>query len=436
MPYFSRLGDVGKKQTIRPCHANDLPWRPAGNQKNSPEYISLTTLIFTVNFRVMHTRTLKILKSAFFLFGPRGVGKSTWVKENFQHARVIDLLPPAESLKYAKDPSLLSASIKTETRDTWIVIDEIQKVPALLDEVHHLMENEGYERFALTGSSARKLKRGAANLLGGRAIVKAMYPFTSRELDFQLDPETVLQYGLLPLSVNAEDEEQKEAFLRSYLVTYINEEVKAEGFVRNIGHFSRFLDIAALVAGTRINVSGLARDAGIGRDTVQGYFSIFEDTLLGSYLPAYKPRAKIKEVSKPKFYWFDPGVLNVAAGAFDQPMPKDWHGVLLEHWIHHELQAYLDYGLIKGSLGYWRTPSGSEVDFIWWYGDKTIGIEVKSSKKFRKEYLKGLKSLKESMSLHGAYLVYPGSEELLIDDIRIMPVMDFLRQLHEGRILG
>lgn len=384
----------------------------------------------------MYTRTLKIPGTSFFLFGPRGIGKSTWVKENFQDARIIDLLTTAESLKYTKDPGRLSAVIKTEPRDKWIVIDEIQKVPALLDEVHHLMENEGYERFALTGSSARKLKRGAANLLGGRAIVKAMYPFTSRELDFRLDPEAVLQYGLLPLSVNSEDEEQKEAFLRSYLVTYINEEIKSEGFVRNIGHFARFLDVASLVAGTRINVSGLARDAGIGRDTVEGYFSIFEDTLLGGYLPAYKPRAKIKEVSKPKFFWFDPGVLNVAAGAFDQPMPRDWKGILLEHWIHHELRAYLDYGLIKGSLGYWRTTSGSEVDFIWWYGEKTVGIEVKSSKIFRKEYLKGLKSLKEGMTTHGAYLVYLGSEKLIIDDIMIMPVMDFLRQLHEGHILG
>lgn len=339
-------------------------------------------------------------------------------------------------MKYAKTPSLLSAAVKTEPKDRWIVIDEIQKTPALLDEVHHLMENEGYQRFVLSGSSARKLKRGAANMLAGRAITRAMYPFTSKELDFNLDPRTVLEYGLLPLSVNHGDKELKEAFLKSYLVTYISEEVKAEGFVRHIGHFSRFLDIAALTAGTRVNVSGLARDAGIGRDTVQGYFSIFEDTLLGSWLKAYKPRAKVKEVTKPKFYWFDPGVLNTAAGAFDQPMPRDWQGVLLEHWIHHELTAYLDYNAVKGSLGFWRTPSGTEVDFIWWYGEKTVGIEVKSSTTIRKQHLKGLKTLGESMAVEASYLVYLGSEELLIDGIHIMPVMQFLRKLHNSSIIG
>ena len=263
-----------------------------------------------------------------------------------------------------------------------------------------------------------------------------MYPFTSKELDFKLDPEMVLKYGLLPLSVNPEEEEQKEAFLKSYVITYLNEEIKAEGFVRNIGDFSRFLDIASLVASTQLNISALARDAGIGRDTVQGYFGVFEDTLLGSYLRAYKPRAKVKEVSKPKFYWFDPGVLNAAAGAFDQPMPRDWRGVLLEHWIHHELKAYLEYGSKKGSLGFWRTPSGSEVDFIWWYGEKTVGIEVKSSTNLRKEQLKGLKALNTSMAVQASYLVYMGNEELLIDDIHIMPVMNFLRKLHDGRILG
>lgn len=384
----------------------------------------------------MYTRSLNVPGCSFFLFGPRGVGKSTWIKQTFQDARIFDLLPAGEFLKFAKNPSLLSAAVTTEPKDRWIVIDEIQKAPALLDEVHHLMENEGYQRFVLSGSSARKLKRGAANMLAGRAITKAMYPFTSKELDFNLDPQKVLEYGLLPLSVNHGEQGLKAAFLKSYLVTYISEEVKAEGFVRNIGHFSRFLDIASLTAGTQINISGLARDAGIGRDTVQGYYSIFEDTLLGSYLKAYKPRAKVKEVTKPKFYWFDPGVLNAAAGAFDQPMPRDWQGVLLEHWIHHELKAYLDYNAVKGSLGFWRTPSGTEVDFIWWYGETAVGIEVKSSTTIRKQHLKGLKTLAESMAIEASYLVYLGSEELLIEGIQIIPVMQFLRKLHQGAIIG
>lgn len=384
----------------------------------------------------MYARSLTCQNSSFFLFGPRGVGKSTWLKQVFPNARFIDLLPPQMGLKYSKDPSLLGATIRAEPKDRWIVIDEIQKVPELLDEVHHLIENDGFTRFALSGSSARKLKRGAANMLAGRAITKSMYPFTSNELGFKIDPNSVLEFGLLPLCINAADPAQKEAFLRSYVVTYINEEIKAEGLVRSIGHFSRFIDIAALVAGGQINISGLARDAGIGRDTVAGYFSVFEDTLLGSYLHAYRPRAKVKEVSKPKFYWFDTGVLNAAAGAFDQPMPKDWQGILLEHWVYHELKSFLDYNLVRGSLGYWRTPSGSEVDFIWWYGKKVIGIEVKSSSNFRKDYLKGLKSLRENMEVTAAYIVYLGMEELIIDNVRVLPVLTFLKNLHKGALIN
>lgn len=272
-------------------------------------------------------------------------------------------------------------------------------------------------------------------MLGGRANKKSMYPFNSRELDFNVDVGQVLEFGMLPLSILAEEVEQKEFFLRSYLLTYINEEIRAEGLVRDIGTFSRFLDIASLVAGTQVNVSGLARDAGIGRDTVQGYFSIFEDTLLGSFLQAYRPRAKVKEVQKRKFYWFDPGVLNAAAGAFDQPMPKDWQGVLLEHWIYHELKSYLDYTGTKGSLGFWRTPSGTEVDFIWWYGEQVVGIEVKSGKSFRKEFLKGIKSLNNNLPLRSAYLIYQGDEDLIIDDVRILRPLSFLKKLHAGDIL-
>ena len=396
----------------------------------------MTTLIFSVKFRVMYSRLLKIPNSSFFLFGPRGVGKSTWLKQNFPDAFWVDLLPPANAIRYVKAPDLLSMQVKNQPSDIWIVIDEIQKSPELLDEIHNLTENFGYKYFALSGSSARKLKRGAANMLAGRAVTRSMLPFTAKELNFDICPRNVLEYGLLPLSVNADSNANKEDFLRSYLTTYIHEEIKAEGFVRNIGHFARFLDIAALSAATRPNILGLSRDAGIGRDTIQGYFGVFEDTLLGSWLRAYRPRAKIKEVSKPKFYWFDSGVLNAAAGAFDQPMPLDWTGILLEHWIYHEVTAYISYNSVRGSLGYWRTPSGTEVDFIWWYGTCAVGIEVKSSKAFQKDYLKGLKSLAQSLDLHRSFIVYLGSEQLRVGNTQVLPVMDFLRKLHNGEVIG
>ena len=196
------------------------------------------------------------------------------------------------------------------------------------------------------------------------------------------------------------------------------------------------MDIAALSASTQPNISGLSRDAGISRDTVQGYFGVFEDTLLGSWLRPYRPRAKVKEVSKPKFYWFDSGVLNVAAGAFDQPMPRDWVGVLFEHWVYHELKAYLSYNSTRGSLGFWRTPSGTEVDFIWWYGSHAVGIEVKSSTTFEKGHLKGLKSLEQSLDLHRSFIVYLGTEQLCVGNTQVLPVMDFLRKLHKGDIIG
>lgn len=384
----------------------------------------------------MHARILNTPTTSFFLFGPRGVGKSTWLKRNFSDAFWVDLLPPASALRYAKEPELLSMQVKVLPTDRWVVIDEIQKTPELLDEVHNLIENFNYKYFALSGSSARKLKRGAANMLAGRAVTRSLFPFIAKELDFDIEPEIALHYGLLPLSANANTVTAKEDFLRSYLTTYIHEEIKAEGFVRNIGHFSRFIDIAALAAATQPNISGLSRDAGIGRDTVNGYFSVFEDTLLGSWLPAYRPRAKIKEVSKPKFYWFDPGVLNAAAGGFDQPMPSDWTGVLLEHWIYHELRAYLTYNSVRGNLGFWRTPSGTEVDFLWWYGSHAVAIEVKSSKTFRKHYLKGLKSLEQAFDLRRQIIVYMGTEELQIGKTEVLPVISFLKKLHNNDIIG
>lgn len=320
-------------------------------------------------------------------------------------------------------------------KDQWIVIDEVQKVPLLLDEVHFLMERHGYKKFILTGSSARKIKRGHANLLAGRALVLQMFPLCSQEINFSQNFHESMQYGCLPLSILSRTKREKEAFLTAYVDTYLREEIKYEGLVRNLGSFSRFLEIAALCAGQQINMSNLSRDAEISRDTVRGYFSVFEDTLLGSWLPAYRPRAKVKEVAAPKFYWFDSGVLNASAGAFQQPMPADWNGILLEHWIHHELKSYLAYGVKKGSLGFWKTPSGSDIDFLWWYGKKMAAIEVKSSKKFKREFLNGIHSFQEKKSLHSSWVVYLGEEVLNFEGTFVVPVRTFLRKLHAGEII-
>jgi predicted AAA+ superfamily ATPase len=382
----------------------------------------------------MYTRFLKAPRSSFFLFGPRGTGKSTWIRSHFKDAFTVNLLAAEVMVRHEHDPSGFRAEVLAQPKSRWIVLDEVQRVPRLLDEVHFLMEEQGYKKFALTGSSSRKLKRGAANLLAGRAIVKKLFPLTAAEMDFSVPSKQLLRFGAMPMSVNAPNDDAREDFLRAYVTTYLSEEIKAEALVRNLGSFSRFLEVASLAAGQTTNISGIARDAAVSRDTVRGYFEVLVDTLIGSWLPAYRPRAKVKEVALPKFYWFDPGVLHAAAGGFDQPLPGDWDGVLLEHLVHHELQSHIHYTGIKGSLGYWATPSGSEVDFVWWHGRNVVAIEVKNGREFRREWKKGLDAFRSGTSTK-SYIVYRGTRELEIDGTRVLPLDTFLQRLHAGEIV-
>jgi len=393
------------------------------------------TTNFTVNLVVMFTRSLARPASPFFLFGPRGTGKSTWIREVFDDAYVVNLLPADAMLRYERSPALFRAEVLARPARQWIVVDEVQRVPRLLDEVHFLMEEKGYKRFALTGSSARKLKRGAANLLAGRAVLRKLFPLTSKEMDFSVSTDQLLRYGSMPMSVTANDDQAREAFLRAYVTTYLSEEIRAEGLVRNLGSFSRFLEVATLAAGQTTNVSGIARDAAVSREAARGYFDILVDTLIGHWLPAYRPRAKVKEVALPKFYWFDAGVLHAAAGGFDQPLPADWDGVLLEHLVLHEIQSYLHYAGVKGSLAYWATPSGSEVDFVWWHGTRVVAIEVKHGRRYRREYKKGIDAFLAGGPAR-SYIVYRGHQELDVDGTRVLPVEHFLRRLHAGEIVG
>jgi uncharacterized protein len=193
--------------------------------------------------------------------------------------------------------------------------------------------------------------------------------------------------------------------------------------------------VAALAAGRATNVSNIARDAAVSRETARGYFDIFVDTLIGQWLPAYRPRSKVKEVALPKFYWFDAGVLHAAAGGFDQPLPADWDGVLLEHFVLLELQSYLHYHAIKGSLGYWATPSGSEVDFVWWRGQEIVAIEVKHGRNYRRDYKKGIDAFLAGRRARTC-IVYRGVHELDVEGTRVLPLDTFLRRLHAGEIVG
>lgn len=384
----------------------------------------------------MYTRTLEPPSSAFFLFGPRGTGKSTWLRQHLPGALVVNLLKQESLVRYEHQPELLRAQALARPTNDWIVIDEVQRVPKLLDEVHYLMEEEGYKRFGLTGSSARKLRRGGTNLLAGRAVLRNMYPLTTFEMNYSVPISQLMRYGSLPLSATAASDEAREDFLRAYSATYLAEEIKAEGLVRDLGSYSRFLEVAAIAAGQRTNVSGLARDAGVARDTTRGYFEVLVDTLIADWLPAYRPRAKVKETALPKLYWFDTGVLNAAIRAFDQPPPADWDGILLEHLVLNEIRAHVHYKSVKGSLGYWATTSGTEVDFVWWHGNNLVAIEVKASATFRKEYVRGLSILREAQPAARTFVVYRGHEELVVDGTRVLPVELFLQNLHAGTVLG
>jgi uncharacterized protein len=383
----------------------------------------------------MYTRTLDPPSSSFFLFGPRGTGKSTWVRSHFDGALIFNLLQSETMLRFQREPELFRASVLAQPRQRWIVVDEVQRVHSLLDEVHLLMEEKGYKRFVLTGSSARKLRKGAANLLAGRAVVRHLYPLTAAEMAFSIPVNQLVHYGSMPLSVNAPDDESREDFLRAFVTTYLAEEIRAEALVRDLGAFSRFVQVAALAAGQKTNVSSIARHAGVSRDTVRGYFDVLVDTLIGEWLPAYRPRAKVKEVALPKFYWFDSGVLQAAAGAFDQPLPADWEGVLLEHLVLHEIRSYIHYSRVRGSLGYWATPSGSEVDFVWWRGSDIRLIEVKHGRRYRHEYRDGIASFLEGKRARST-IIYLGDTELEMNGTQILPLHTFLRRLHAGEIIG
>lgn len=337
-------------------------------------------------------------------------------------------------MRLERSPSQFRAEVLAQSASRWIVVDEVQRVPKLLDEVHLLMERHGYKKFALTGSSARKLKRGAANLLAGRAVLRNLFPLTTREMGGSVPIAQLLRFGSLPMSVTAPTDEAREDFLRAYVTVYLNEEIRAEALVRDLGSFARFMEIATLAAGQTTNVSSIARDAAISRETARGYFEVLVDTLMGSWLPAYRPRAKIKEVALSKFYWFDPGVLRAAAGGFEQPLPSDFEGVLFEHLIFHELQSYLQYSGTKGSLGYWGTPSGNQVDFIFWRGQRAVVIEAKHGRQYRPEYRRGIAALLQRMKAD-SYVVYRGDRELEVEGTRVLPAEVFLERLHAGAVI-
>jgi predicted AAA+ superfamily ATPase len=363
---------------------------------------------------------------SFFLFGPRGTGKSSWLRDKFPNAVYLDLLESDVYTALLASPQRLDAMVP-EGHHGWVVLDEVQKVPAVLDEVHRLIERRKL-RFALTGSSARSLKRRNVNLLAGRALSLRMHPLTAVELGRDFDVSRSLRHGQLPA---AYVEKRPAAFLKSYVQTYLREEVQQEGLTRNLGAFARFLEAASFSQGSVLNLSAVARDANVDRKVVEDYFSILEDLLLAVRLPVFRKRAKRKTIVHPKFYLFDAGVYRAIRPRGPLDTPDEIDGAALETLVLQELRATNDYGDLDYELSYWRTPTGIEVDFVL-YGERgLVAIEVKRAARLRHGDLAGLHAFREEFPGARTLALYTGARAYHEGGVRVLPVADALPRLGE-----
>jgi uncharacterized protein len=376
--------------------------------------------------RILDLGTLLTHRSL-FLFGPRQTGKTTYLHEKYPTARFVDLLDARTFRELSARPELLRLSLTPS--DTLIVIDEIQKLPALLDEVHLLIERDKALRFILTGSSARKLHQKSTNLLAGRALTVRMHPLVSPEVEF-CDLDKRLQLGGLPSVLTSAIPHED---LAAYVGTYLKEEIQAEGVARRIESFSRFLEVAALSNGELLNFTQIASDAAVPSRTVQNYYRILEDTLLGYQLPPFRKTPTRKAVATAKFYFFDVGVAHALMGREVVRPRTNEYGRALEHLIFLELRAYLDYTRNRTALTFWRTHTQHEVDFL--VGD-AIAIEVKAKERVGEQDLRGLRALAGELALARKIVVSNEMWRRTTDDhIEIVIVDEFLRDLWAGKVI-
>jgi uncharacterized protein len=385
-------------------------------------------------------RLLKRPERSFFLFGPRGIGKSTWLHQVLPESFRLDLLDASLFLELSRDPQRLEALVGKKPAGAWVVLDEIQKVPALLDEVHRLMESRRW-RFALCGSSARKLRRGGANLLAGRALTLSMESFSAAELGTGFDLDFALNWGLLPFVL--EEPDTAADILAAYVNTYLKEELQAEGLIRNVPPFVRFLAVAGQINGQIVNAQNISREAYVARSTVDTDFAILTDTLVGHFLPAWRPGLKVREAAQPKFYWFDPGVARAAAGLLREPADKQWQGLALETLIYHELRVYNDISGKHRSVSYYRTSAGVEVDFIVETSRRrantspqVAALEIKRAERWDRKWDKALRALADTDGVRVDRMigVYCGSRRYDFDNVTVLPVADFVKALFAGEI--
>ena len=363
-----------------------------------------------------------LAKKSYFLFGPRQTGKSFLIHQTLPGVRVYDLLDSATYLALGRHPQRIAEEV-TE-HDEIVVIDEVQRLPHLLNEVHRLIEGRRV-RFLLTGSSARKLRGGGVNLLGGRARTQHLHPLSSHELGARFDLARAAERGLLPSIYFSDD---PRADLEAYAGTYLQQEIVAEGATRNVPAFSRFLRVAALCNGTIVNFTNVANDAQVARTTVYEYFEILKDTLVLHELPAWRKSVKRKPLSSSKYYFFDVGVVATLQGRRFSPGTPEF-GEALETIVFHELAAYRDY--VSGEpLAYWRSTSGFEVDFV--IGDHTA-VEVKAKENVSARDLKSLLALAEERKFRSLVCVCLEGRPRKVGPVSILPCREFLHGLWEGR---
>lgn len=364
--------------------------------------------------------------TSFFLLGPRGVGKTAWVKHCCPDALYIDLLKSRNFNQLFAEPDRLAEMIP-EGFDNWIILDEVQKIPQLLDEVHRQIETNQH-KFILTGSSARSLRKKGVNLLAGRARTYHMYPLTAYEMGSEFNLELALKYGMLPTVYKDSDPLE---YLASYVETYLEQEVKAEGLTRNLSNFVRFLESASFSQGSVLNISAVARDAGVHRKTVNDYFDILEDLLIAKKIPIFTKRAKRKMLAHPKFYFFDVGIYQSIKPKGPLDIYEEADGIGLESLFLQELTAVNAYLGLDYKLYYWRTSAGQEVDFVLYGEHGLIAIEVKRTSNFARKDLKNLKIFKEDYPMAKTYFVYGGQEEACIEGVNVVSYGRTIENIHE-----
>lgn len=364
-------------------------------------------------------------EGSFFFLGPRGTGKTTWLRDRFPEALFVNLLRPETYRELTARPERLRELVLGSPGRRDVVIDEVQRVPELLNVVHDLIESPADRRFVLTGSSARKLRRGGIDLLAGRAVVRSLHPFMAAELE-RFDLAAALRTGMVPLVVTAADPADTQS---AYATLYLDQEVRAEGYARDVGQFARFLEAISFSQAAVLNVSNVAREAEVNRKTVAGYLEVLEDLLLAFRLEVFTRRAKRKLAAHPKFFYFDAGVFRSLRPAGPLDRPEEIDGAALEGLVAQHLRAWADYRTGDLRLFYWRTRSGAEVDFVV-YGEEGIwALEVKNARRVRPEDLRALRAFADDYPEAGTFLLYRGEDRLLMDGIWCVPVAEFLAGL-------